>query len=396
MIAPQKLRILMLCPQYRPVLGGYERAAERLSVGLVKQGHEVTVLTERTNRAWPAKEVLDGVEVRRAWCLCRRGVQTLSALWSLVVFLVVHGRQFDVWHAHQYGIRTAIAIAMGKIMRRPVVMKLTSTGSQGLAAHLDREYVSTLVRRLHLRLDAVVATTRETQAEAVGFGIAPSRVHLFGNAIDIEEFRPRSDTERSELRATLGIQSRGIVVYVGRFSPEKNPLFLIQAWSQVAGELPGWKLIFLGEGPLEADVRASIKIHGLADTVIVAGRQSNVPEWIGASDIYALPSVREGLSNSLIEAMASALPSVCTPVSGVDELVKAPGAGFIRPQGDVTAFAAALVTLAKDPGLRLQMGRVARRTAESRFAINVIVEQHVRLYEQLIAEKRQGASGKDA
>jgi glycosyltransferase involved in cell wall biosynthesis len=98
----------------------------------------------------------------------------------------------------------------------------------------------------------------------------------------------------------------------------------------------------------------------------------------------------------LIEAMASALPSVCTPVSGVDELVKAPGAGFILPQGDVSAFAAALVTLAMNPGLRLQMGRVARRTAESRFAINVIVDQHVRLYEQLIVEKRQRASVSDA
>jgi glycosyltransferase involved in cell wall biosynthesis len=386
----------MLCPQYRPVLGGYERAAERLSVGLVKQGHEVTVLTERTNRAWPAKEVLDGVEVRRAWCLCRRGVQTLSALWSLVVFLVVHGRQFDVWHAHQYGIRTAIAIAMGKIMRRPVVMKLTSTGSQGLAAHLDREHLPKLVRWLHLLLDGVVATTRETQAEAVDFGIASTRVHLFGNAIDIEEFRPRSDAERSDLRTSLGIQARGVVVYVGRFSPEKNPLFLIEAWAKAIADISGWRLIFLGEGPLEADVRTAISRHGLTESVSIAGRQKNVADWLGASDIYALPSVREGLSNSLIEAMASALPSVSTRVSGVIELLHEPGAGFVIEQGDSQRFSEVIISLARQPEMRRRMGSVARQVAVSRFAGEAMAALHAELYTALVRRRSGEISSQSA
>jgi glycosyltransferase involved in cell wall biosynthesis len=373
----------MLCPQYRPVLGGYERAAERLSVALAAQGHEVTVLTERTNRAWPARETLDGVAVRRIWCLPRRGLQTFSALWSQLWFLLLHGRRFDVWHAHQYGIRIALAIAVGKLLGRPVILKLTSTGSQGLAAHIAREHLPGLVGVLHRRLDAVVATTRETHEEACRFGIPPPRVHLFGNAIDVEAFHPRSVAERNQTRKSLGIDATGVVIYVGRFALVKNPLALVRAWQRAAPELPGWKLLFLGEGPLEAELRATVQSSGLGGSVTVVGRRSDISEWLGASDVYALCSVREGLSNSLIEAMAAGLPAVCTQVSGVDELVREPGSGIVVPQDDVAAFADALVRLGRDPDARVRMGEAGRTVVERRFACDVIAVQHVNLYTSL-------------
>jgi glycosyltransferase involved in cell wall biosynthesis len=378
----------MLCPQYRPVLGGYERAAERLSVALAAQGHEVTVLTERTNRAWPARETLDGVDVRRMWCLPRRGLQTLSALWSQLWFLLLHGRRFAVWHAHQYGIRTALATALGKLLGRPVILKLTSTGSQGLAAHIAREHLPGLVGAIHRRLDAVVATTRETHEEACRFGIPAPRVHLLGNAIDVEAFHPRSISERDQLRKTLGIDAAGVVIYVGRFASVKNPLALVQAWERAAPEVPGWILLFLGEGPLEAELRATVESRGLAGSVRVEGRRSDIPDWLGASDVYALCSVREGLSNSLIEAMAAGLPSVCTQVSGVDELVREPGSGIIVPQDDIAAFADALVRLGRDSDARVRMGEIGRKVVEGRFACDVIARHHVNLYLSLLNRAR--------
>ena len=384
MTSSRPLHVLMLCPQYRPVLGGYERAAERLSVALVAQGHRVTVITERTNRAWPARETHDGVDVRRIWCVTLRGMQTLSALWSQLCFLLVHGRRFDVWHAHQYGIRTALAIALGKLLGRPVILKLTSTGTQGLAAHLDREHLPVLVRWLHRRLDAVVATTRETHAEARRFDIPEQRVHLFGNAVDVDAFRPRTSDERSHLREALSIDAAGAVIYVGRFAIEKNPLALVRSWSLAVPALPGWKLLFLGEGPLEADLSSAIADLGLSRTVAVIGRKANIPEWLGASDIYALTSTREGLSNSLIEAMAAGLPAVCTQVSGVEELVREPGSGLVVQQGDDAGFARALVLLAQDADLRARMGHMGRKVAEDRFACDVMARLHVELYTSLL------------
>jgi glycosyltransferase involved in cell wall biosynthesis len=380
----ESLRILMLCPQYRPVLGGYERAAERLSVALAAQGHEVTVLTERTNRAWPARETLDGVDVRRTWCLVWRGLQTVSALSSQLWFLMLYGRRFDVWHAHQYGIRTALAIALGKLLGRPVILKLTSTGDYGLAASLEREHLPRLVKRLHKCAAAVVATTRETRDEAYRFGIPVPRVHLLGNAIDVNAFRPRSVADRSRLRKSLGIEAAGVVIYVGRLEAVKNPLSLVQAWEQAVRKLPGWRLLFLGEGPLEGELRATVERRGLAGSITVAGRRADIADWLGASDIFVLCSIREGLSNALIEAMAAGLPAVCTQVSGVDELVCEPGAGIVVPHNDIAAFSDALVRLGRDCDDRVRMGKVGRNLVEDRFACDAIARHHVELYKSLV------------
>lgn len=389
---PGKLHILMLCPQYRPVLGGYERAAERLSIGLVAQGHEVTVLTERTNRSWPAREVLDGVSIRRTWCLRRRGVQTLSALWSMACFLLFRGREYDVWHAHQYGIRTAVAIAIGRLLGRPVVLKLTSTGRLGLIESIDRERFRRFVRGRHLLVDAIVATTRETQDEARRFGIPPSRIHLFGNPVDVADFHPHDVRERGLARESLRVRATGMVLYVGRLIPQKNPLALLEAWARAAPDLPGWQLHMLGEGAMSQQLLESIHRLGIGSCTFLHGPQKDVSAWLGAADIYVMSSILEGLSNSMLEAMATALPTICTQVSGVDELIKETRAGFVLPQGDVDGFAAALVTLANDAGLRDRMGRIARSVVEARFSVAVIATQHVRLYERLIAAKRPGAS----
>jgi glycosyltransferase involved in cell wall biosynthesis len=319
----------------------------------------------------------------------RRGLQTVSALWSQLWFLLLHGRRFDVWHAHQYGIRTALAVAVGKLLGRPMILKLTSTGEQGLAAHIAREHLPGLVGALHRRLAAVVATTRETYDEACRFGIPASRVHLFGNAIDVEAFHPRSVEERARLRKTLGIDAAGVVIYVGRFAAVKNPLALVRAWERAASELPGWILLFLGEGPLETELRTTAEALGVADSITVVGRRSDIPDWLGASDIYALCSVREGLSNSLIEAMAGGLPAVCMQVSGVDELVREPGTGIVVPQDDIAAFADALVRLGRDSATRVRMGEVGRKVVTGRFACDTIARHHVDLYKSLLDPPRK-------
>jgi glycosyltransferase involved in cell wall biosynthesis len=158
----------------------------------------------------------------------------------------------------------------------------------------------------------------------------------------------------------------------------------MRAWERAASELPGWRLLFLGEGPLDTELRTTAEKLGLADSITVVGRRPDIPDWLGASDIYALCSIREGLSNSLIEAMAAGLPSVCTQVSGVDELVREPGSGIVVPQDDIAAFADALVRLGRDPDARARLGEVGRKVVEGRFACDVIARLHVDLYTSLV------------
>lgn len=123
----------MLSPQYRPLVGGYERAAERLSAALVTRGHQVTVIAERRDPSWPKAEARDGVSLLRLWCAFKPRLHLLTALPRFAIFLLIRGRSFNVWHVHQYGLHASLAVALGKLLGRPVVLKLTSSGDQGLA-----------------------------------------------------------------------------------------------------------------------------------------------------------------------------------------------------------------------------------------------------------------------
>ncbi|MDB4949153.1 MAG: hypothetical protein JWM27_1802, partial [Gemmatimonadetes bacterium] len=134
--AARPLRVLMVCPQFHPLVGGYERAAERLSAALVRRGHRVDVVTERRSHAWPAEEWRDGVRVRRLPCLFRRGLHLPSSTASLAAFMLARGRRYDVVHVHQYGLAAGAALALARVAGARTVLKLSSTAGQGIGATL--------------------------------------------------------------------------------------------------------------------------------------------------------------------------------------------------------------------------------------------------------------------
>lgn len=382
------LNILMLSPQFRPIVGGYERAAERLSLALAAQGHTITIVTERRNQAWPAREEFSRVKIRRLWCRYRPHLHMLTSVASFAWFLLSQGRHFQVWHIHQYGHHAALAVVLGKLLRRPVVLKLTNTKDHGLLQTINKAPLAKVVKILLQRVDAVVALTRETQQEAVEFGIPVSRIRVLGNGVDINLYHPRNSDERTGLRCKCGIDATGLVIFVGRLAEEKNPDGLLQAWQIALKNLPyGWKLVLVGDGSMRAGLLSIIKTRRLESSVILVGQQDNVDDWFGAADIYLLASHNEGLSNALLEAMASGLPAVSTRVSGSTEILEETGAGFVVEVGKIEQLAAAIVRLIREPVLRRQMGQVARRVIENNYSIVSVALGHERLYRDLLAPK---------
>lgn len=383
----QQLSILMICPQYLPIVGGYERAAERLSTALSERSHNIMVITERRKMEWPAKETIDGVKVCRLWCIYRPRLHILTALTSFALFLLIKGRRFDVWHVHQYGLHAALAVALGKLLRRPVVLKLTSSANHGLARATKIGRFALLTAVLLKRVTAIVALTQETAREALAFGISPERIHQLGNGVDTTTFYPHNELERNKLKQMLGIDLHRIVIYVGRFSTEKNPDGLLQAWINARPFLTEeWKLILVGGGPMHDELESTILEHGLEGSVTIIGQQRNVEQWMGAADIYVISSHNEGLSNTMLEAMASGLPVIATRVSGVTELVDDSKAGLVAKLGDVDNLAQALVCLANDALLRKSMGSIARQVIEQRYSIEAVAEGHEAMYRHILAK----------
>jgi len=373
----------MLCPQFRPLLGGYEQAAERLSHELAARGHEVEVVTERRQRDWPRFECFGAVRVRRLWCARRRGMHSLTSITTLALFLLRRGRRYDVFHVHQYGWYSTIAILLGRLLRVPVVLKLTSTGPQGIRVALGLLPAPPIHMRLHRHLSACIATSRRGAKEIEALGLAPSRIHLITNGLDTERFRPASPDERSDARRALGLDDRVLAITVSRISAEKDPGTLLEAWSRLDPQANGLHLAMLGDGPELAAVESEIEERGLGASVSTPGSKSNPLPWYHAADLFLLTSKNEGLSNALMEASSCGLPVISTHVSGSEDMLGDVDAGRLVEIGNATELARALAELSRDPALRDSCGAQARRYAEGHYAMPAVGDAVERLYRDL-------------
>ncbi len=186
---------------------------------------------------------------------------------------------------HQYGFHAALAGRSGKALNRPVVLKLTNSGPMGIGSTLGRGIVGRILGYFHRRISACLAVTGETRAEAIAFGIPPDRIHLMPNGVDGRQFRPASPEERVVARRALELDCKTLVLYVGRLSPEKNPLGLLRAWAAVdANTRQGVLLAMVGDGPDRDEVRARAQTPALAGSVHLAGERGDVATWYRAAD----------------------------------------------------------------------------------------------------------------
>lgn len=380
------LSVLMISPQFKPLYGGYERAAERLSRALVDAGLRVEVVTERRDRAWPVSEECEGLRITRVWTIYRRHLHTLTSLIGFAGYLLRSGREFDVWHVHQYGYQAALAVALGGILRRPVVLKLTNSAAMGIQQALmtDAGVTARLLAHLHRKVSACVAITDETRDEARRFGIPANRIHLVPNGLPPDEFRPATAAERAAAKRQLGLDCQKLVLSVARLSEEKNPLGLLEAWSAIPPPArKGALLAMVGDGPQEGEVRRKVESLRIGDSVVLAGRRGDVENWYRAADLYVIASHNEGLSNSMIEALAGGLPVISTRVSGSSILAGPSPAGVLVEVDRAAELAGALERLLDDSALRERLSANARAVFESSFLLDTVSQQMIALYQRL-------------
>jgi len=382
------MNILMISPQFRPILGGYEMAAERLSQALAERGHRVMVISERRQPHWPRQESYGKITINRWWCIYRKGVHMMTSLFGLAFWLLKNGRKFEVWHIHQYGLQATMAVSLSRLLRRPLVLKLTSSGPQSMNEALLSMRFQWLHRRAHSEVSACIAISEETFREALEFGIPAARVRKIANGINTLEFRVPTPEERVQSKFNNRFKSGFLVVAVGRLATIKNPLGLIEAWAYVNHLLPtGSLLVWVGDGPLKKKVEDVILKLELAESVVLFGQTNEVFSVYSAADVFVLPSHTEGLSNALLEAMACGLPSVATAVSGTFQLLTQNNAGIVVSIGDMRALGDAILSLAKDVDGRKAMGARARSVVETTYSLDVISGQFEALYEELSNEK---------
>jgi len=215
------------------------------------------------------------------------------------------------------------------------------------------------------------------------------------NGVDTERFHP------ARARAAIAgcpfvAGEHWLVGTVGRMQQVKDQPMLARAFVQALQmhpELrPRLRLVLVGDGPLKAQCEAVLAEAGMADLAWLPGERRDVADVMRGLDCFALPSLAEGISNTILEAMASGLPVVATQVGGNADLVRDGVTGRIVPAGDAAAMAEALVQLAGDPAAAAAMGRAGRDDAERLYSLQAMVSAYQQVYDRQLARTGRGAA----
>jgi len=219
-------------------------------------------------------------------------------------------------------------------------------------------------------------------------GIEPQRVQRICNGVDIERFSPRNCANARLTGSPFIDPELCIFGTVGRLQTVKDQLNLVQAMALArarGGERARhMRLIIAGEGPLRAEIEALIRAEGLEQVVWLAGERKDVPDVMRGLDVFVLPSQAEGISNTILEAMASGLPVLATRVGGNDELVVEGESGLLVPGENSVALADKMLCYAADASLRRRHGVAGRARVEDGFSLDGMVERYASMYENLL------------
>jgi glycosyltransferase involved in cell wall biosynthesis len=211
--------------------------------------------------------------------------------------------------------------------------------------------------------------------------IPASRVVTIINGIDTTHFAPRRRS--GILRESLGIgPDVPLIGCVARLDPVKNHVLLLEAMALLVRQIPDARLALVGDGPLRDALREQAGDLGLEGKVLFAGTLADTATAYRDLDIFVLPSVSEGTSISVLEAMASGTPIVATAVGGTPRLLGG-DCGVLVPSGDARAMAEAIQHLLADPIGRIRMARAAREQVSEEFGHAAMVRAYEKLYRQI-------------
>ena len=232
-------------------------------------------------------------------------------------------------------------------------------------------------------------------------GVSSSRVSQICNGVDTAQFRPADKQGDKTADAIAGCpfdpQRHWVVGTVGRMVPVKDQGTMVLAFLRALELQPALRhrlrLVLIGDGPLRAHCLALLEAAGATELAWLPGERDDVPEIMRGLHGFVLPSLAEGISNTILEAMASGLPVIATAVGGNADLVVNGKTGNVVPAADVQAMADALVSLASAPEKAAAMGRAGRARVEARFSLQAMVSAYRKLYDDHVVRVRPQLRG---
>jgi glycosyltransferase involved in cell wall biosynthesis len=343
---------------------------------------EPTLLLDDDPGAQPLAEHAEalGARVRRVAPMplglagARRGVNLARML---------RAERPEIFHAHlSWPLAAKWALAASVLARRPTVATIQ------LIPEFRLERSSRLqLRALAAGVDRYVAVSSDVANELVDrFGWPAAKIQVGYNAVEVDRFGgPAPPGLREQIG---GDPERPLVLTPARLDEQKGLPFLLRA----AAELPGVDFVLAGEGPERASLEALAEELGIAERVHFLGYRGDIPQLLAACDIFVLPSLYEGSSLAVLEAMAAKRPVVSSAIGGTDELIDNGADGLLVEPGDAAGLARALRRLLDDAGLRKAFAQRARERVERDFTPTAMTQRLEAIYEELLQGDRHASS----
>lgn len=372
----RKPKIWYFLPELR--LGGTEKHVIRLASGLRRRGYE-------TGIALIFREGILSEEARH------EGIPLVSFetgnMWNLKTFFQIfnwlHSNPMDILHTYLFGFH----LFVGLPARLSGVPILLSSRRGRAVGHWEKRRHRWVEKLGNFFVDQVTCCSEESQRWVLRHEhLPPEKVRVIHNGIDLKDLAARAHP--SMIRQEWRIPKEAFLVgTVANFSPEKGYSYLLEAAELILKKKSNTWFLFVGSGPLEAEIKKRVQGMEGGKRIIFTGSRHDIPDLIGAMDVFVLASVIEGFPNVLLEAMGMAEPVVATEVGGIPELIDPGETGLLVPPKDGRALSEAVLSLLEDRNKAYQMGLRAQQKIRRDFTQEKMLDQYEAFYLSLLRSK---------
>ena len=367
----KKIKLVHIVPMLSP--GGAERVAVHIVTRLNRQRYEPVVISFAGRLGCDLDRLLEeaGVEVRYLGKRPGFDYRMYSRLPR-----VLRDCRPDIVHTHLHVLRYALPFLL--LLKHASLLHTV----HNMAEH-EVEPRARWIQRYAVNHGVVPVAVAEEVALSLERLYGIQRCRVIPNCIPTDYYaRPR--TSRGEWRAREGFGDNDVLfVCVARFAPQKNHALLLKAFAQGPASDPNAHLVLVGEGALREQLEEQAKNLGLARQAHFLGLRADIPDVLGAMDVFMLSSDYEGNPLSVMEAMASGLPIVSTAAGGVPDLFDSGKEGLIVQPGDVQGLSNSMASLLGNREVRRSLGKAAARRARENFDVSTMVQAYEGLYENL-------------
>ena len=393
-MSKNRLRILVLIDRYLPIIGGAQKNVHQIATGLVQDNCEVTVLTRMVVPDLTAREIIDGVKVRRFSGGRFRKLSKLVCIVAFVRYLVSRRKDYDIVLCVPCAKLTDLlpAYLASLLTGKPYVIRTTSTSlydsvlgrfSGSYAERLQRMLLpSFLWRRVLQKAETIVNQSEAVRSQGLKYGIDSGCV--IPNGVSTDKYHPVDDAGQARIRQKLRLPEDHVVfINTGRYVDVKNQIAILRVAREFARDgFNKFLVVLLGatESGQMSDAKPSLLkyIHnnGLDNHIRIVDDAPNVDEYLQASDIFVFPTLHaEGMSNSLLEAMAVGLPVAASDMEQIACVFPEAYPYFFNPSSD-KQLGSILSSLAESQELRASVGAGLTKHILENYALTASIAKY--------------------